>query len=81
MNGCSQQRFYIRWRSVNPNATIEAALISSFDEILLHGPAPGAAGWMSSYGCAQPAFRFITSTDDSSLSDIVVEVQQWEISV
>jgi serine/threonine protein kinase len=81
MNGCSQQRFYIRWRSVNPNATIEASLISSFDEILLHGPAPGAAGWMSSYGCAQPAFRFITSTDDSSLSDIVVEVQQWEISV
>ena len=32
-------------------------------------------------GCGQPAFRFATSADASTLTDVVVEVQQWQASV
>lgn len=84
MNGCDMQRFYVRWRSVNPAAIVEAALLTSTDEILLVGPARGGVGWMTSYGCGQPAFRMIGTVDtanESNLTDVVVEVQQWEISV
>lgn len=80
MNGCSLQRFYVRWRAVNPSATVEVTFLST-DEIVLATPASGSAGWMSGYGCGQPAFRLEQSDDGSTLTDVAVEVQQWEVSV
>lgn len=81
MNGCGLQRFYVRWRAANPAATVEATFLGSPDEILLDDPVAGAAGWMSGYGCGQPAFRVKSSTDESTLTDVVAGVQRWEISV
>ena len=66
---------------MNSAAIVEAALLTSTDEILLAGPARGGVGWMTSYGCGQPAFRMIGTADtanESNLTDLVVEVQQWE---
>ncbi|WP_154814625.1 hypothetical protein [Actinophytocola xinjiangensis] len=80
MNGCSLQRFYVRWRAVNEQSTVQTTFVS-VDDIVLEGPVDGAAGWMSGYGCGQPAFRMKSSTDESTLTDVVVEVQQWNASV
>ena len=56
MNGCGLQRFYIRWRAANQQATVEATFLSTPDEIVLEDPVAGAAGWMSGYGCgSQPS--------------------------
>ncbi len=84
MNGCGLQRFYVRWRTVNVNAIVEATLLDSGGEIVLVTPASGGAGWMSSYGCGQPGFRMngtVDPDDMSNLTDVVVEVQQWEAAV
>jgi serine/threonine protein kinase len=81
MNGCSQQRFYVRWRSLNPDAVVEATFVSSPDLIVMNEPAEGAVGWQSGYGCGQPAFRIRQSTDGSTLADVAVEVSRWEASV
>lgn len=80
MNGCSLQRFYVRWRAVNEQSTVQATFLST-DDIVLEDPVFGATGWMSGYGCGQPAFRMKSSTDGSTLTDVVVEVQKWEVSV
>ncbi len=81
MNGCDLQRFYIRWRAVNESAKVEVTFLSSPDEIVLGDPVDGVAGWMSGYGCGQPAFRLKHSNDESTLTDVAVEVQRWEVSV
>jgi hypothetical protein len=81
MNGCDLQRFYIRWRSVNTSATVEVTFLSTGDEIVLGNPVAGAAGWMSGYGCGQPGFRLKQSSDTSTLTDVAVEVQRWEVAV
>jgi hypothetical protein len=81
MNSCGLQRFYIRWRTANEQATAEATFLSSTGDIVLEDPVAGVAGWMSSYGCGQPAFRMKSSADESTLTDVVIEIQQWEISV
>lgn len=82
MNGCDQQRFYIRWRSLNPSAAIQATFVSSPDDIVLDAPVTGTAGWQSGYGCGQPAFRLSsTASDGSTLADVVVEYQVWTASI
>lgn len=81
MNGCSLQRFYIRWRAINEAAQVEATFVSSPDLIQMTDSATGAVGWMSGYGCGQPAFRMIEPADGSTLTDAVLEVQRWEPSV
>lgn len=83
MNGCAQQRFYVRWRSLNPNAVALAAEVynDNGDFIVDSKVASGRVGWMSSYGCTEPGFKFRSSTDGSTLFDIVVEYQRWEPKV
>ena len=82
MNGCNQQRFYIRWRSLNSSAAIRATFVSSPDDIVLNKPVTGTAGWQSGYGCGQPAFLLPgTGSDGSTLADLVVEYQVWTPSV
>jgi hypothetical protein len=40
-----------------------------------------AVGWMAGSGCAQPAFRMGLLPGDATLTDVVVEVAQWESAV
>lgn len=80
MNGCVRQRFYVRWRAANPDAVVEATMVST-GVIVLVEPAAGAVGWMSGSGCAQPAFRMQDSAGESTLTDVFVEVQQWKGAV
>jgi hypothetical protein len=81
MNGCGMQRFFIRWRAVNEDAVVESTFVSTGDLIALADPVSGATGWMAGYGCSQPAFRMQDSAGPSNLTDVVVDVQQWEVSV
>jgi hypothetical protein len=81
MNGCGMQRFYVRWRASDPDAEIEATLVSSPDLIVMVEWGTGAVGWMAGSGCAQPAFRMGLLPGDATLTDVVVEVQQWESAV
>lgn len=77
MNGCDQQRFYVRWRAPQ---SVEATF-RSMDGIALSDPATGTAGFMSSYGCSRPSFQVATSVGGSTLVDVVVEVQRWSSCV
>jgi eukaryotic-like serine/threonine-protein kinase len=77
MNGCVQQRFYVRWRSLNPNAVVEASFGSVPEGFVLDRPVSGVAGWQSGYGCGQPMFLLKSSRDGSTLTDIIVEVQRF----
>jgi hypothetical protein len=75
-NHCDAQRFLIRWRSLNPNATVAAVLLDAVDNEVAREI--GAAGWMDIDGCRTPAFQFHDTTDESNLLDVVVEIQRWE---
>lgn len=88
MNGCGQQRFYVRWRSLATGYTLEAtwvyqAMEAGGEPVLesAGGTASGNAGWMSSYGCTQPGFRLIESPGPGNLTDVVVEYQVWKAAV
>ncbi|GLZ40776.1 serine/threonine protein kinase [Actinokineospora sp. NBRC 105648] len=80
MNGCDRQRFYIRWRALNREAVVESTLLNAADEVA-GDTAKGTAGWMSSDGCGQPAFRMPAAAGESTLTDVVVEAQRWEASI
>jgi hypothetical protein len=80
MNGCDQQRFYVRWRSLDPSAEVEATWLSYNGSIVLSKAVRGSAGWQSSDGCSQPGFRLRSSGSESTLMDVVVDVQRWEAS-
>lgn len=82
MNGCGNQRFYVRWRAPAEYA-VEAIWTypgPTPDEPIYEpagGSATGSAGFMSSYGCTQPAFRLIDAPEPSNLIDVTVEFQVW----
>jgi serine/threonine protein kinase len=80
MNGCAEQRFYVRWRSLDPSAEVEATWLSDDGSVVLSKVVRGSAGWQSSFGCGQPAFRLHKSRGGSALTDVVVDVQRWEAS-
>jgi serine/threonine protein kinase len=80
MNGCDQQRFYVRWRSLDPSAEVEATWLSYDGSEVLSKAVRGSAGWQSSDGCSQPGFRLRSSGRGSTLTDVVVDVQRWEAS-
>lgn len=74
MNGCNNQRFLVRWRTLNPNATVIA---TDMDAAGRTGKqVSGSSGWMDLDGCRTPAFQFESSTDPSTLSDVTIAVQQ-----
>jgi len=81
MNGCGMQRFYVRWRAAASDAVVEATLVSMPDVIVMTGSSDGAVGWMTGHGCGQPAFRLRSLPGEGNLTDVVVEVQQWESAV
>ena len=80
MNGCGQQRFYVRWRSLDPSADVEATWLSGDGSVLLTKSVRGSAGWQSNDGCSQPAFRLRSSGSRSTLDDVVVDVRRWTAS-
>ncbi|MFF2026884.1 protein kinase domain-containing protein [Rhodococcus koreensis] len=75
MNGCANQRFLVRWRAVNPNATVVATHLNAADKPT--DQVTGNAGWMDLSGCYTPAFQFSASADRSTLTDVTIAVQQW----
>jgi hypothetical protein len=79
MNGCDEQRFHVRWRSLDPTADVEATWLN-YDGSVENKAVRGSAGWQSSFGCSQPAFRLHSSGNGSTLTDVVVDVQRWEAS-
>jgi serine/threonine protein kinase len=80
MNGCDEQRFYVRWRSLDPSAEVEATWLSDDGSVVLTKAVRGPAGWQSSDGCGQPGFRLHKSRSGSTLTDVVIEVQRWTAS-
>ncbi len=76
MNGCNNQRFHVRWRALNEEAVVEATYgYDPNNTQMAEPPVRGRAGWLATHGCAQPGFRLI-SAGGSTLTDVVVEVQQ-----
>lgn len=75
MNGCDDQLFLVRWRSIAEGAPVQASWT--------HGPLRGDelttdAGWMSVDGCQTPQFRVAHSfSGGSNLTDVTVDVQAW----
>ncbi|MCK0517646.1 hypothetical protein [Williamsia sp. DF01-3] len=78
MNGCDNQRFLVRWRVLNPDATVVASLADVNGTVVNN--ATGSAGRMDLDGCLTPQFEFAESGDASNLTDITVAVQQWSPS-
>jgi serine/threonine protein kinase len=77
---CDQQRFYVRWVSLDPSADVEATWVSYDGSEVESKSVRGSAGWQSNDGCSRPAFRLRSSGSRSTLTDLVVEVQRWAAS-
>ena len=77
---CDQRRFYVRWRSLDPAAEVEATWVSSDGSEIENKAVRGSAGWQSNDGCSQPAFRLHSTGRGSTLDDVVVDVQRWDAS-
>lgn len=75
MNGCDQQRFLVRWRAVNDTAEVEARWQQQ--DVVFGEPVVANEGWFDLDGCSAPEFRLRSTQDESTLTDVTVEVQQW----
>jgi predicted Ser/Thr protein kinase len=80
MNGCANQRFLVRWRSLDPDAVIESTRGYDPEEFpdVREAPVAGSAGHMAMFGCEQPWLRQRSAQGGSTLVDVVVEVQRYE---
>ena len=76
MNGCSTQRFLVRWRAVDEGVTVLAAAIDTAGAV--QKQVSGASGWMDTDGCLTPGFRLAGDLPGgNTLTDVTVEVQQY----
>jgi serine/threonine protein kinase len=75
MNGCDNQRFLVRWRVLDEEATITA--IWADDANTEHERVLGSAGWFDLDGCEHPAIHLAQGANGSTLSDVAVSVQQY----
>jgi serine/threonine protein kinase len=82
MNGCAQHRFFIRWRALDTNATVNATFVSSDTPPLVEKtPVSGAVGWMSGNGCGQPGFHMaFEESGGGNLTDVAVTYKVWSAS-
>jgi hypothetical protein len=73
-NNCDSGRVLVRWRALNPNATVIAT-----DQGRREDPnmVTANAGWMDLDACHVPAFQFYASTDASNLTDVTVAIEKW----
>jgi len=75
---CRRQRFYVRWLALDPRAVVDATFVDEGVHTVQNTPVRGAAGWMSSYGCVQPALRIRpTAAAVPSQAIVIVETQVW----
>ncbi|GIE25971.1 hypothetical protein Ahu01nite_090730 [Winogradskya humida] len=78
MNGCGNQRFLLRWRTVGNttvdfgDGTVAADIGTLADEQLAE---PTNTGWAELHGCGWPLWR--THDAPNNLVDIAVTLQQW----
>lgn len=76
MNGCADQRFLVRWRVVDDEVEVRAAMVDTVGGVWKQ--TSGNAGWMDLNGCYAPGFQLAGPTSDgSTLVDVAVEVQQY----
>ena len=74
MNGCSDQRFLVRWHVAN--VTIDAAWVDAAGD--QHGQVNGSAGWFDLDSCQTPIFRALASS--GGIADVSVDVQQYGVA-
>jgi len=79
-NKCAQQRFFIRWRALDPTAIVEVTSGNSRHLKRRTEPVRGNTGWQSSDGCYEPGLRE-TSSGSGSFTDVTVEYQRWQTAV
>lgn len=85
MNGCSQGKFVVRWRTLDPDVPVEFRPVyggTGPDNLI---PVDGAESktsehgyWESLSSCEQPSWSMRDAgSTDSTLTDITVEYQVW----
>jgi len=75
---CRQQRFYVRWQSSDPKAIIEATFVDSQVRTVQNHPVSGTSGWLSSFGCVQPALRIRPPAGSHpDHAKVVAQLQVW----
>jgi len=78
MNGCSSGVFMIRWRSADPNASVQSSAANNAAIASGSQTKPGIFGYMSGTNCDQPMFKFVDSRDGSTLVDVYYELKFWQ---
>jgi hypothetical protein len=80
MNHCSDGVFMMRWRSANPDVSIETAVAYSSENIVKSKI--GKSGFMYGNNCEQPMFKFADTinNNESNLVDIYYEIMFWKAS-
>jgi hypothetical protein len=73
---CRTQRFFVRWLAEDPKAVLDASFVDAGVRTVQNVPVHGAGGWMSSYGCVQPALRIRPGVGPAS-AKVIVQVQVW----
>ena len=73
---CRKQRFFVRWLAGDPKAVVDASFVDAGVHTVQNAPVHGAGGWMSSYGCVQPALRIRPGAGPAS-ARVIVQVQVW----
>jgi len=86
MNGCSQQRFLVRYRVLNENTTVIPGWTHSPPANNQGAPeptvTPAHSGWLALNGCQVPMFTFgVTDDSNTNLADVAVEIQRYTVAV
>lgn len=81
MNGCADQYFLVRWRSIN-QVPIRFGWALSNPEVEplpleQELSQPAVAGWASLYGCGWPVWQYVEQPNGGTLGDVAVAVQVW----
>jgi hypothetical protein len=80
MNGCANQRFLIRWRSLGGPVLFAYGEVTGdvgtiADQQLAK---PTDRGWAELTGCSWPLWQYVAQDNGSNLGDIAVAVQHWQ---
>jgi len=84
MNGCSQQRFLLRYRVLDENTTVTpgwTAPPASTQGAPEQALTPAHSGWLALDGCQVPMFTFGVTDNSATLVDVAVEVQRYTAAV
>jgi hypothetical protein len=75
---CGPARWFMRWRSANPDVAIRAGVIIAPDQIIKTVPG-GGAGYVAGDACYAPVFKFGSALrgNQSNLADVYLEWQLW----